>query len=232
MINFQKILKPRVFGLDLAGPLIKVAQLPDKFGSGTSIQEAVKKARLKTNYVNVCLPEKECFVRLIPKNHDLKKEIEANVPLPLTEIYYDWQETGSNLFIVAAKRKIVDKNITLLQENNLVACSLEPESLAIARALVKDNNNLLIIKTSGQENVFIICSQRIVRFTGLAGLEQTQEYLDFYQSHNGEIVKIILCGDGDLKKASQVLAKLNLAIEIAENPAYAAAIGLALKQDA
>jgi len=233
MINFQKIFQPKIFGLDLSGPIIRVAQTPNKFASGANIQEAIKKAKIKTKYVNAALPEAECFIKLVSKNSRIiEKEVEANIPLPLAEIYYDCEETSDGLLIAAVKRKVADKQIVLLQKSGLIINDMEPESLATARALIKTNDTFLIIKTNFQQNTFIICSKQIVRFVTVSSaniLEQAREYIDFYQTHDGGVMKIILCGDADLKEALMSLQKLNWPIEIAKNPAYATANGLALK---
>lgn len=233
MLNFQKILMPKVFGLDLSDNLVRVAQLPDKFAFGANIKEAVKKAGIKTKYVNISIPETECFVRLAPKDGDIKREVESNIPLGLQEIYYDYKEIQSSLFIAAAKRKIVDNYISQLKKNGFVVQAVEPESIATARALAKglQNKNSLIIKASQQQAVFIIISAGIIKFTAVNALEQASNYLDFYQTRGEAISNISLCGDDNLQKASEFLKKLNLPINIAQNPRYTTAIGLALKND-
>lgn len=228
---FEKFFKLKAFGLDLSGPIIRVAQLPDKFASGANIKEAMRKADIKTKYVHASLPEQECFVKLAPRDHDIKKEIESNIPLPIREVYYDYQITNQELFIVAAKKKAVDEQVALLKKAGLIIKSLEPESIAMARALVKTKDALMIIRLDNKQANFIICANKIVRFTATGSLAQAQEYIDFYQMHNGGIMKIIICGHGDLEQAAKKLKKLNLLIQIAKNPSYTTAIGLALKHD-
>jgi len=232
MLNFQELSQPKVFGLDLSNDIIRVAQLPDKFAFGANIKEAVTKANIKTKYVHACLPEQECFIRVAPKDGNIKKEVESNIPLSLKEIYYDTQETRQGLLIVAAKRKIVDQTIDLLNKAGLIAKSLEPESIALARALVKTPDSLLIIKFGKTKINFVICQNNIVYFSATQEknhiLQQLQDYIDFYQTKNGQITKIVLCGEKIPDQ--QFLEKLKIPIEIAQNPDYTTAIGLALKQ--
>jgi len=250
MFNLKNNLMPKVFGLDMSGPIIRVAQSPNKFAFGATIQEAIKKAKIKIKYANIGLPEAECFVRSTPTNspaihsnannqedNNIKKEIESNIPLNLREIYYDFAKTPQGLFIAAAKQKTVDDYIAQIKKAGLIAWAVEPESMAICRALVQNKESVLIIKISGQESVFIIVSSGIIKFATNGTLEQTSNYLDFYQTEDGQIARILLCGDGDLQKASDFLENSNLSagkaklpIEIALNPAYATAIGLALKK--
>lgn len=228
MFNFQKFIKPQVFGLDLSSPIIRVAQMPNEFASGANIAEALKKVNIKTKYVNACLPEAECFVRLVPKNGNIQKEVESNIPLPLSEIYYDWLETPKGLFIAAAKKKVIEKQIDLLKKAGLIIQALEPESIATARALIKNNDASLIIKLDSKKALFIVCADEIVRFSAMSSLEKARDYLDFYQTHNGQIIKIILCGNNNLEEASHKLKSFNLPIEIAKNPYFSTAIGLTI----
>lgn len=234
MIKFlEKFFKIKAFGLDLSCPIIRVAQMPNKFASGASIEKAMQKADIKTKYVNACLPDSECFIRLVPKDGDIKKEIESNIPLPINKIYYDFKETSNGLFIVAAKQKIVDKQITLIKQTGLIIKSLEPESIAIARTFAKSDDSLLILKFCNNKTNFIICKQGIVYFNATQEknhiIDQIQDCIDFYQSKNGKIIKIVLCGEQIPDK--QFLKKLKISIEIAKNPSYVTATGLALKYD-
>lgn len=223
---------PKIFGLDLSGPIIRVAQMPNKFASGANIQEAIKKAGIKTKYLNACLPEEECFIRLIPKDGDIIKEIEANIPLPLDEIYYDWQEIGANLFIAAAKKKFVDQKIALFKQAGLIMNALEPESIALSRTLAKTNSGLLIIKFEKNKINLVVCQKNVVYSSATREKdhisEQVQDYIDFYQNRGGKIVKIILCGSQIPRE--QAFQNLKIPVETAKNPSYAAAVGLALRQ--
>jgi len=231
----KKFLKSKTFGLDLSSTLIRVAQLPNKFGKGKTIEQALKKANIQTKNAHIGLAEKDCFIRLIPKNGNAKKikqEIEANIPLELNKIYYDWRETEFGLFVAAAKRKIVDEQITNLKKTGIIIHTIEPESIATARALIKTPDSILIIKIASDNQAnFIICSNKIVQFTAVGSIKQIPDYLDFYQANNKPIHKILVCGNGDLNKIANNLESLKLPIQISKTPVYATAIGLALKEN-
>ena len=239
---FKSILKPKPFGLDISKESIKVVQLPDKFAKvefKQGIRAALKKARIKSKYVIAALPEEKSFVRLIPKDGDIKKEIKANVPFPIDKIYYDWEETEKGLFFIAAVKKIVDQYVSLLKKAGLIIQGLEPESIAITRALVQDKGNLMIIDMGAKKTKFIIVSNKIIRFTAVKQelnlVEQIHEYLKFYQ-----IDKILLCGGKSLKKGidrslSQELkikverARPKISLGCVQSTIYTTAIGLALR---
>lgn len=238
----KSILKPKPFGLDISENSIKVVQLPNKFGQVEfkyGIKAALKKAKIKSKYVIAALPEDKSFVRLIPRDGDIKKRIKANVPFPIEKIYYDWEETEKGLFFIAATKKITDQYIILLKKAGLIIKALEPESIAITRALVKSKNNLMIIDMGVSKAKFIIVSNEIIRFTAeknqLNLVEQIREYLKFYQ-----IDKILLCGGKSLKKNidKNLEEKLKIKVERAvpkisikcvQSTIYTTALGLALR---
>ena len=240
---FKSILKPKPFGLDISENSIKVVQLPSKFAQVElkyGIKAALKKAKIKSKYVIAALPENKSFVRLIPQDGNIKDEIQANVPFPIEKIYYDWEETEKGLFFIAATKKIVDHYVAFLKKADLIIQALEPETIAITRALVQSKNNLMIIDMGKSKTKFIIVSNKIIRFTAernqLNLVEQIKEYLRFYQ-----IDKILLCGGKSLKrnidknleeklkiKVQRAVPKIS--IKCVQSTMYTTAIGLALRK--
>ena len=113
--------------------------------------------RIKTKKVICSLPETKAFLRIIslPKMNDsemaeaIKWEMEANIPLSLEQVYYDWQVIpGSllpdkdkiNLLVVAIAKLAVDQTIEVLQLAGLDPVGLEIESIAQARSLLDEKN--------------------------------------------------------------------------------------------
>jgi Tfp pilus assembly PilM family ATPase len=298
----KSFLKPKGFGLDLSHHSVKVFQLPDKFArlelsSITPkqnkrkaeknkikiVRKALKQAKIKSKYVIASLPETKSFIRFIPNSaantatFNVKKEIEANIPLPIDKIYYSVKKTPEGLLIAATDKEAVNDRIKFLEKVGLKILALEPESIAIARALVKGDETVLIIDLGETRTLFIICSHQIVRFTSSRDrknlikeikaylkeekernmgkiltnvaqekksfIKQVKEYLYFYQSHNGGVSKIILCGgrslEGDLveelKKAFSLPVEVGKPIiktKIGKRAVvYATAIGLALRDE-
>jgi len=140
------------------------------------IQEAVKRSapkKIKTKKVFCSLPESKVFLRLISIT-DLKEEeaaeaikweMEANIPLPIDQVYYDWQfvDVGGkkNVLTVATEKKIVDDLMGVFKEAGLEVYGLEVESIASARSLVAQKEgevpiNSLIIDLGSKRTSFII----------------------------------------------------------------------------
>src|SRR4030042_99470 len=87
--------------------------------------------KIKTNKVICSLPETKAFLRIVslPKMKEdeikeaIKWEMEANIPLPIDQVYYDWQllekkiskePNKSDILVVAVARKEGDHFIEAL----------------------------------------------------------------------------------------------------------------------
>jgi type IV pilus assembly protein PilM len=121
--------------------------------------------KLKTKNVICSLPETKAFLRIIsiPQMNEselseaVKWEMEANIPLPLDQVYYDWQvvpealtfeKNKLNLLVIAISKSVVDQTIEVLEMANLNPVGLEIESIAQARSLLLEkieNETVLIV---------------------------------------------------------------------------------------
>lgn len=142
-----------------------------------------QEGKLATRSVVCSLPEEHSFTRIIqlPKMRaeELKEavrwEIEQNIPLKIDEVYYDWQmvETPAavphqDILISAAPRRLVDGYVAVLKKCGLVIKSMEVESVAVARALVKDlrtDGPVLLVDLGATRTNFIIFSGDALQFT-------------------------------------------------------------------
>lgn len=144
----------------------------------------VKGEKLKTKYVVASLPEEKAFLQVIqmPRlpEKDLKSaviyESENYIPLPIEQVYLDSQIIPpvynhldhTDVLIAALPKKTVDPYLTCLKKAGLKLAALEIESLAITRALIKDevtNRPVLLIDFGATRTGFIIFSGHSVRFT-------------------------------------------------------------------
>lgn len=104
--------------------------------------------RFTTKYAVASLPESKSFVRVIhmPRLAEAEAEnavlfeAEAYIPLPLDQVYLDWQplrdkDGGMEVLIIAASRETVDKYLECLEASGLRLAALEVESQSLARAL-------------------------------------------------------------------------------------------------
>lgn len=151
------------------------------------LKEAFQKptqGKLSTNHVVCSLPEEHTFTRVIqlPKMNEkevgeaVQWEIEQNIPMNITDVYYDWQLVGLgnlnvnhiDILISAAPKKLIDSYLSMLQKCNLLPKSLEGESVAVSRAIVKDLHTegpILIVDLGATRTSFIIFSGSTMQFT-------------------------------------------------------------------
>lgn len=156
------------------------------------VVEAIKKVlanagpkKIKTKKVICSLPETKAFLRIIsiPKMDEceleeaVKWEMEANIPLPLDQVYYDWQVIPSellgdknkiSLLVVAIAKASVDQTIEVLELAGLEPVGLEIESIAQARSLLLEKNEkstILIVDIGDRRTSFSITKGGVPCFT-------------------------------------------------------------------
>ena len=94
----------------------------------------------------------------------------------IADVYYDWQlvDLGNqnighmDILISAAPKKLIDSYLSMLRKCNLLAKSLEGESVAVSRAIVKDLHSdgpILIVDLGATRTSFIIFSGSTMQFT-------------------------------------------------------------------
>jgi len=167
--------------------IIKSGEIQDEKNLGRIIKKSlnqVKGERLKTRYVISSLPEEKSFLDILQlpilKEEDLRKavkfEVENHIPLPLNEVYFDFEKIESvfdqknyqELLIAAAPKNLTDSYLRALKIAGLKPIGFEVECLAIVRALVKKGmvtRPLLIIDFGATRTSFIIFSGKSLRFT-------------------------------------------------------------------
>lgn len=130
------------------------------------------------------LPEEKAFLRIVElpilKKEELaealKPEIEANIPLTLDEVYYDYEILNSSnaeghydIMVNAVPKRIIDSYVSFFTKNNFHLLALEIESVAAARSLfntaAKLNESILILDIGATKTRFMIVAEGILRFT-------------------------------------------------------------------
>jgi len=145
----------------------------------------IKGGKLKTKNVVASLPEKNAFLQVIhmPKmsKEELNKavpfEAENYIPLPVNEVYLDFQVIPSargylgdhiSVLIAAIPKKIVDPYVSCLKSAGLFPLAMEVESQSISRALIKNEfttRPVLLIDFGKSRASFIIFSGYSLVFT-------------------------------------------------------------------
>lgn len=157
--------------------------------------------RIAGNGVISVLPETKTFIKLMRLGTDdpdrvndaLREEIPRQIPLPMEEIYYDWQLIGDpvpakplgdagnptamatngteHLVLVgAAPRHLVDAYLGVLRQAGLLPFALEIEAAAITRCLLDPAdraaaNARIIIDMGAERTGLIIVKHGTIQFT-------------------------------------------------------------------
>lgn len=167
--------------------IIKEGEIKDRGGLVKVIKEAIKKTtgdKLKTKYAVVSLPEERAFLQVIrlPRmsEQDLKSavvfEAENYIPLPVDQVYLDYQVVRNltlpldhlDVLLAALPKITVEPYLDCLKTAGLKPKVMEIESLAISRALIKDEINqssVLLIDLGATRTSFIVYSGSSLRFT-------------------------------------------------------------------
>lgn len=172
----------------LVGGAINDGEILQKDPVISAIKKAIALAgpeKLKTKKVICSLPETKAFLRIIsvPEMEDaelqeaIKWEMEANIPLPLDQVYYDWQiipdsliseKNKMSLVVVAMAKTVVDETMDVLESAGLDPVGLEIESVAQARSLISEKdekNTVLIVDIGDRRTSFSIAKGGIPCFT-------------------------------------------------------------------
>lgn len=167
---------------------ISDGQIKQKDQVSLAIKKAIAIAgpkKIRTRKVICSLPETKAFLRIIaiPQMNDdeigeaVKWEMEANIPLPLDQVYYDWQiitdalpleKDKINLLVVAIAKDAVDQTIAILEESGLDPVGLEIESIAQARSLLESKNEketVLVVDIGDRRTSFSITKSGVPCFT-------------------------------------------------------------------
>ncbi|MFZ1654259.1 MAG: type IV pilus assembly protein PilM [Candidatus Moraniibacteriota bacterium] len=140
---------------------------------------------VKTRKVICSLPETKAFLRVValptmaPEEvkEAIKWEIEANIPLTLDQVYYDYQVLDRKLFkeqnkmsvlVIAVARSTVDQIHSLLEKVGLEVIGLETESIAQARSLLLDKDESktrLIVDIGDRRTSFLVAIGHTPCFT-------------------------------------------------------------------
>ena len=201
----------------------------------TAIQN-IKGKKIRTKYCIVSLPETISFVQVLslPLMEEkevaeaIKWELEAHIPLPLEEIYFDWRiiscpETPNpkslKVLVGALPKKTVDPYLSVLSKVGLKPVAFEIESVATVRALIKNNlpgESVMILDLGAKRTSLAIASSRAVYFTTSLPISNysfaktlSQELkITFEKAYQLKITE----GLGDLDKPSKIFQALKPAL--------------------
>lgn len=184
-----------------------------------TIKKALKETRggrLNSDFCTASLPEKLSFVQVVKlpqmKNEEvaeaIKWELEARIPLTRDEIYYDWQVLGESpkggidVLLGVLPKKTVDPYLDVLKKAGLKPMAFEIESIATARALMKNgvsSEPVLILDLGAKKTSLLIFYGQAVYFTTSLPISN-----DFLVSNLSEQLKI------EKEKAKEIKFKVGI----------------------
>jgi len=151
---------------------------------GKSLKEFISEMNFTAPHVVVGLDETFVYMRIIKlpqmSDRDLKNsvyyEAEQYIPLPLSEVSLSYQkldvdyvEKGKiNVQLVAAKKAVLEKYVTILKIAGLVPKAIEPETLALGRSLGDTKEapaGSIVLDIGFNQTIIIISYGGFVRFT-------------------------------------------------------------------
>ncbi len=136
--------------------------------------------QVKGHFVVASLPESKSFVRVIqiPKMSNVEAEkaipfeAENFIPLPVDQVYLDWQKIGDvgdkmSILIIATPKVFVDTFLSALDKVGLKTVALEVESQSCHRALVskESSETMLIVDLDAFRSSLIMVDQGHLQFT-------------------------------------------------------------------
>jgi len=191
-IKFLKFGRRRGLNVDffdeliLPEGMISGGEITDETGLSKAIAEWRKTLgrRLGTAFVIVSLPEEKSYLRIIqlPKmkreeiSNAIRWEIEANVPLPLNDVVYDYEiieplaerTDHFDIMITAFPRKVVESYVRVLKLSGFQPAALELESQAIVRSLIghpKDLASKILIDMGRTRTSIILYTGGAIMYT-------------------------------------------------------------------
>ena len=150
----------------------------------SSLSEFISDAGFSTSDVVLSIDETYVFMRIInlPSMSDkelkssIKYEAEQYLPLPLDQVNVSYQKLENEfndknkmkVQIVAARKDIVDKYISILKKAKLVPRAVEPETVSLGRILGDTKeapSGTMILEMGFGSSLIVICYGGFVRFT-------------------------------------------------------------------
>ncbi len=168
--------------------IMKDGEIKNAEGFLSALDSIISKSKSgfpKTKYLIVSLPEERAFLRILELPGSLKKEeleqalkyeLEANIPMSLDEVYFDYEAlpqprsgTHNNIMVNAIPKRIADSYISVLGRHNFSILALEIESVAARRAVFEDVGNakeaVLVLDIGADRSHFMIVAEGVLRFT-------------------------------------------------------------------
>lgn len=146
---------PGITSSDAPADITKVAQ---------SIRELVKQAKIDTKAVVAGLPSNKVFASVIttPKlsagelEKAIKLQADQYIPMAVKDVKVDWYVLGpgktpaeQQVLLVAAANTVTEKYLSIFEQAGLELMALEPNAVALARAVVQPSDLAVLVLDIG-----------------------------------------------------------------------------------
>lgn len=158
-------------------------EIKDKARLQDVLYKALNQYSQKAPYVALALPEEKGFIRLVElplmKSEEIRRALEIQleeiVPLPLSEVSFDYEIVGKSVnkkghldvIISAFPKKLVADYIEVISKAGFYPAVIDAESHAVARAVLSPNKReeAMIIDFGYTRTSFYIIHSGLVHFT-------------------------------------------------------------------
>lgn len=168
-------------------PLPKGLMQNDAFTDHAKLAEFIKLSlaapqfgSFSTNRVIISIPESKSFIRVMEMNtmpeaqaeNAIMFEAEAYIPLPMDQVYFDWQilankGTTMEVLLIASPKEYVDAYMHIIEDAGLKLCGIEVEAQSVARALVPTSvtEPVLIVDIDALKTALVMVEHGVLQFT-------------------------------------------------------------------
>jgi type IV pilus assembly protein PilM len=165
--------------------LVSQGEILDPVGLSSFVRAffARQRPRIRTKFVNLCIPEAKTFVgnfHLADMSAEEMKEamrweVERYIPMSSADVFIDWQVTSSSgnrkhLMFGASDRASVDSYAALSRKIGLIPVAFELEAVATLRSLFTEeqlgqmSKPVLIVDIGARRTCFIVYANRTILF--------------------------------------------------------------------
>ncbi len=152
------------------------------------IERALSRAdhgNFTTKHAMVSIPESKSFIRVIPMKKIPEEQIgnavlfeaESYIPLPMDQVYFDWEiltssENELSVLVVAVPKDYIDSYTAILEKAGVTISAFEVETQSISRALVpRDFQEFaLIVDVDADKTNLIMVKSGALQFTSSVAL--------------------------------------------------------------